>query len=115
LRSIEKSNRRNKVIGDHYPKVDGLIEGYRALARQIKLHLGDWFLGHWRKLSFATSLNVGYAFDCVVVKEALGISDAPFDLKEIWGDIYVMGMENVMVEMFVRGDVIRCFWHHFFC
>jgi hypothetical protein len=75
--SIEKSNKRRRVIGDHYPKVDGCIKRYRALARQIKLHLGDWFLGLWRKLSFATSLNVGYVFDCVVVKEALGIGDAP--------------------------------------
>jgi hypothetical protein len=72
-------------------------------------------LGLWRKLSFATSLNVGYAFDYVVVKEAFDIGVAPFDLKEIWGDIYVMGMENVMVEIIGRGDVTRCLWHHFFC
>ncbi len=72
-------------------------------------------MGLWRKFSFVTFLNVNYAFDCVVVKEALGIGHAPFDLKEIWGDIYVMGMENVMVEMVVKGDVTRCLWHHFFC
>ncbi len=71
-------------------------------------------MGLWRKFSFATSLNVGYSFDCVVVKEALGIGDAPFDLKEIWRDIYVMGMENVMVEMIVRGDVTRCSLASFF-
>jgi len=115
LKNIKNSNKGNRVIGDHYPKVDGRIEGYRTLARQIKLHLVDWFLGLWRKLSFVTFLNVSYAFDYVVVKEALGIGDAPFDLKKFWGDIYVMRMENVMVEMIVRVDVIRCLWHHFFC
>jgi hypothetical protein len=46
-----------------------------------------------------------YVFDCVVVKVAFGIGDAPFNLEENWGELYVMGMENLMMEMIVRGDV----------
>jgi len=55
--------------------------------------------------SFANSLNASYVFDCVVVKIAFGIGDAPFDLEENWGELYIMGMENLMVEMIIRGDV----------
>jgi hypothetical protein len=57
------------------------------------------------KFSFAIFLNASYAFDCVVVKVAFGIGDAPFNLEENWGELYAMGMENLMVEMIVRGDV----------
>ncbi len=50
-------------------------------------------------------MNASYAIDCVVVKVAFGIGDAPFSLEENWGELYAMGMENLMVEMIVRGDV----------
>jgi len=50
-------------------------------------------------------LNANYVFDYVVVKVAFGIGDAPFNLEENWGELYIMGMENLMVEMIIRGDV----------
>lgn len=54
---------------------------------------------------FANFSNANYVFDCVVVKVAFGIGDAPLDLEENCGKFCVMGMENLMVEMIVRGDV----------
>ncbi len=57
------------------------------------------------ELFFANFLNASYVFDCVVVKVAFGIGDAPFNLEENWGELCVMGMEILMMEMIVRGDV----------
>jgi hypothetical protein len=50
----------------------------------------------------------------VVVKVAFGIGDALFNLEENWGEFYAMGMENLMVEIIVRGDVKVVFLASFF-
>jgi hypothetical protein len=92
-----------QVIEDCYPRADGQIGStYRSPTRQLTCDLKISFQAFGGTFFLQT---LCYVFDCVVVKVAFGISDAPFNLEENWGKLYVMGMENLMMEMIVRGDV----------